>query len=273
MKIIGLATLICFSFFYTEKVIDVINEQDPIMIKINSVKDKYIVKPVEAIINEDTIIPGIVGKEVNAENSYNAMRKIGLFKSNLLEYDNIMPKDTLSNNLDKYIINGNKEFAHVSLILIITKDNINKIDSLDNKHLNLFIDSGVLKKNLAKIKKLSNTSIYSYGDNGRYNKDNLTIDNNLIQRNTKNKGTYCLMLDKNKDNIKQCQNSNMSSLLPLQSDTSSAYNSVKLNLQNGLMMVINTDSKTISELDDIIKYIKSKGYKIVALDKLLNENI
>ena len=38
IKMIGLITLICFSFFYTDKVINVINEQDPIMIKINEVK-------------------------------------------------------------------------------------------------------------------------------------------------------------------------------------------------------------------------------------------
>ena len=31
VKTIGLITLICFSFFYTEQVITVVNEQDPIM--------------------------------------------------------------------------------------------------------------------------------------------------------------------------------------------------------------------------------------------------
>ena len=62
IKMIGLITLICFSFFYTDKVINVINEQDPIMIKINEVKDKYNIPSINATTTKDTIIPGINGQ-------------------------------------------------------------------------------------------------------------------------------------------------------------------------------------------------------------------
>ena len=41
IQMIGLITLICFSFFYTDKVITILNEQDPIMITIMEEKDKY----------------------------------------------------------------------------------------------------------------------------------------------------------------------------------------------------------------------------------------
>ncbi len=37
-QFIGLFTLICFSFFYTEKVVTVLNEQDPIMVEIENKK-------------------------------------------------------------------------------------------------------------------------------------------------------------------------------------------------------------------------------------------
>ena len=37
-QFIGLFTLICFSFFYTEKVVTVLNEQDPIMVEIEKSK-------------------------------------------------------------------------------------------------------------------------------------------------------------------------------------------------------------------------------------------
>ena len=39
IKTIGLISLICFSFFYTETIIDVVWQQDDIMIKINNEKD------------------------------------------------------------------------------------------------------------------------------------------------------------------------------------------------------------------------------------------
>ena len=89
IKLIGLICLVCFSFFYTEKVIDVVNEQDEIMIKLNEVKDKYGYKQIEAIIEEDTIIPGIIGKEIDIDKSYQEMKQVGIYKEMLIEYKDI----------------------------------------------------------------------------------------------------------------------------------------------------------------------------------------
>ena len=82
VKSIGLITLICFSFFYTEKVIDVVSEQDDIMIKIKEVKDNYKIDSVDATISENTIVPGINGREVDIEKSYQNMKQIGIFNEN-----------------------------------------------------------------------------------------------------------------------------------------------------------------------------------------------
>jgi len=41
LKSIGLLALIVFSFFYTDKVMNVVNNQDEIMIKLKSVKINY----------------------------------------------------------------------------------------------------------------------------------------------------------------------------------------------------------------------------------------
>ena len=59
IKVIGLATLISFSFFYTDKVINVISEQDPIMIKINELGANFKEEALDAVITSDTIIPGL----------------------------------------------------------------------------------------------------------------------------------------------------------------------------------------------------------------------
>ena len=104
---LGLITLVCFSFFYTEKTTSVVKELDDIMIKIKEVAPNYNIEVKEAIIKENTIIPGISGKVVDINASYQSMRKLGAFNENYLEYESIKPKELLKNNLDKYIISGN----------------------------------------------------------------------------------------------------------------------------------------------------------------------
>ena len=89
LKLFGLITLICFSFFYTEKVIYVVSEQDPLKIEINESADSYKISPNEAIVDEDTIIPGSNGRVVNIEKSYKKMRKSNIFNNNLLVYDTL----------------------------------------------------------------------------------------------------------------------------------------------------------------------------------------
>ena len=66
-KLTGLLVLFFFSFFYTEKVINVITEQDEIMIKIKENEEKNNIPSTNAIIDKNTITPGISGKETNID--------------------------------------------------------------------------------------------------------------------------------------------------------------------------------------------------------------
>lgn len=86
LKIIGLFCLFCFTFMYTDKIIDVTMEQDKIMLDIKEYENKYNKNPINATIINDTIIPGTVGKYIDKENSYKAMKKIGTFTESLLIY-------------------------------------------------------------------------------------------------------------------------------------------------------------------------------------------
>ena len=76
LKIIGLFCLFCFTFLYTEKIINVSMDQDEIMIKIKDEATHLNTPPTDAIITNDTIIPGKIGKEVSLEPSYKAMKKL-----------------------------------------------------------------------------------------------------------------------------------------------------------------------------------------------------
>lgn len=272
IKMIGLVTLICFSFFYTEKVIDVASVQDEIMIKINQVKDNCKIDVIDATILDDTIIPGINGKEVDVEKSYNEMKQVGIFKEMLLSYKQIELKDSLKKNLDKYVIKANGTKKSVSLVFYINNQQVlENIIKKENVILNLFIDYKLLSTNLNNLDK-NNLFIYAYGDNGVYSNDTLIYSNNLINRNFNNKSLYCITDSKNEKLLTICKNNNMITIIPNILDNNYVYNNIKTNLVNGSIIKLNSTNKTLNEFDTIIDFIKSKGYKIVSLEDLLSEN-
>lgn len=268
IKLLGLLCLICFTFFYTEKIINVTIEQDEIMIKIKEIENKHYIKPINAIIKEDTIIPGNIGTYIDTENSYKQMKKLGYFNESQLTYKNIYPEISIYNNYNKYIINGNPYQKSISLIYIInndkTIDNILSITKNKNTNISFFIDSTFLNNNIDIISKLNNYEIYNYGNNGTYTKDNIIITNNIINNKSNNKSTICLFLEKNQSSLNNCSENKMLSIIP---SIKGNYNDIKNNLQNGSIILINNTK----ELSNIIDYIKSKGYSILPISNTITE--
>lgn len=271
-KIFGIITFLCFSFFYTDRVMNVISDKDPLKQEIINLSNNYKLSSNEAVVSGDTIIPGSNGREVNIDKSYKKMRTGNVFNDKLLVFNVIYPEYKLKDNMDKYIINGNINKKEISIVFIINNDNnINKIISiLDNKKVvsNLFIEYNYLFNNINKIKKYNNHNIYSYSD--KYIYDTLVIANNIITRTMNNKPVYCLSKTKNKNNINVCSYSNMYTIIP---SINGGYNDIKSNLSNGNIILLDTSINTVNELNLIINFINSKGYDIVSLDKLLSENV
>lgn len=267
LKIIGLFCLFCFTFMYTDKIIDVTMEQDKIMLDIKEYENKYNKNPINATIINDTIIPGTVGKYIDKENSYKAMKKIGTFTESLLIYKPIYPEISIYNNYNKYIIKGNPQNNSVSLIYILNNDKT--IDSIlntlksHNTPINFFIDSSFLSNNIHIIDKIKDYEIYNYGNNGKYTKDNLIISNNIINNKSNNKSTYCLFIEKNESSLNYCTNNKMLSIIP----NIKGYLNISNNLSKGSIILINNTK----ELNNIIDYITGKGYKIVPLSNLITE--
>lgn len=259
IKTISLLGLVCFSFFYTDKVINMINKKDPLMIQIEELKEKYQVEPVNAILNDDTIIPGINGKEVDVLKSYEEMKLSGIFREELIVYKNLYPSSSLSNNKDKYIIKGNNNKNKVALLLIL---NIKDIDNIKNNNLTLFLNHKDI--NINNINKLKNNEIYTYGNNGIYTSEILTNDNSIINRLTNNKSTYCLSKDKDNTILEICSQNNMYTIIP---NIIGDYSEIKKEISNGSIILLNN----LNNLKIIEKYITSKGYQIVSLSNLLNE--
>lgn len=268
IKLLGLITLICFTFFYTEKIINVSIEQDEIMIKLKEIKTEHEISPINAIINEDTIIPGKTGQYLDLDTSYKQMKKIGYYEESLLSYQKIYPEISIYNNYNKYITNGNPYQKSISLIYIINNNNTidNILNIIKNKKttISFFIDSSFLNNNIDIISKIKDYEIYNYGNNGKYTKDNIIITNNIINNKSNNKSNYCLFLDKNTNSLNNCNDNKMLSIIP---SITGNYNDIKNNLQNGSIILINNSK----ELSNIIEYIKSKGYSILPLSNIIIE--
>ncbi len=256
---VSLLVLVLFSFFYTDRVMNFINKKDPLMNKIDLLKDKYEVLPVNAILDNNTIIPGVKGKSVDLDKSYENMKVSGIFREDYLVYNDILPSEMLSNNMDKYIIGGNTSSSKVALLVITNYDNIDKIN---NNNITIFLNHKDVSIN--NIKKINKNSIYTYGNNGIYSEEILDNDNTIINRVSKNKSIYCLSMEKNNDTLNICNKKKMYVVIP---SIIGDYLDIKNNLTNGSIILLND----INNLDIIVKYINSKGYMIVPLEELLTE--
>lgn len=274
IQLFGLITLICFSFFYTEKVVTIMQEVDPIMIQI---QDKYhnsriITK--NAIIENDTIIPGISGSEIDIEASYSKMKKYGSYQDKFLVYRRIFPSVTIDKIYDKFIIQGNSNNNNVSLIFVLDNEKyINRLYNIlnNNKTIgNIFIDDNLINYDLGKIMLLANHQLYNYGNNGNYTKENIIINNNILRRTFKNNIPACLTTNKDINTLELC---NYYDIHTYSTDIllNDPYNYIKMNLQKGKIFAIKVNELNLNELDSIIKLIKTKGINIVTLNKLIQE--
>ena len=118
---IGLITLMCFSFFITEKTTMIAKNMDNIMVEIKSNYQKFEFQPKDATINNDEIIPGICEKKVNINKSYNEMKKIGMYDEKLYQYNYQNPNQNLLNNYDKYVIKGNSFKNYIYFFILDNK--------------------------------------------------------------------------------------------------------------------------------------------------------
>ncbi|MDO5568820.1 MAG: hypothetical protein Q4G04_01745 [bacterium] len=275
-KTIGLLSLICFSFFYTDKTVTVVKNQDPIMIKIMTEQEKYFVEPISAIKSGNTITPGLNGKKIDVEKSYNSMKKMGTYNSNLLQFTSIYPDISIFDNYNFYISLSPLSKNKVSLIFKVkSDDNIDDIIKLANTKniaFNFFVDSTWLNNNTSKLKLIANNNVYNYGFNGKYTKDVLLINNNIINKLSNNKSLYCYSEIENKDILKLCSDNKMHTIIPSVITKNNPYSSIKNNLQSGSIISFDINDNNIKQLNVIVDYIIQKGYDIITLSDLLDED-
>ncbi len=274
---IGLGVLVCLSFIYTEKASYIIIDNDDIMKKIKEEKKCCELKPVNAIIEGNTIIPGIKGKEVNELASYHKLKKLGEFNQRLLEYKETTPNISVENNYNKYIISGNKSKREISLIFKVTgNDDINNIlNKLNNKNIkvNFFIDSIWLENNNELFLSIINDGhiIGNLSYNLNYNHSDFIWINTTIKKLGNQNQNYCYNEDEDPITLKICSINKSYTVRPTLINSKYPALETKDKLKNGLILSYSINNILDDELDHIINSIYNKGLKIVTLPELLKE--
>lgn len=277
IQIIGISILACFSFYYTEKLIDISKSKDSLMQTIVSNQDKYTVASVSATVKGNKIIPGIRGYKVNVNKSYNNMKRLGIFNEYFLVYDEVHPKLSIDSIYNKYIIAGNKNKRNVSLLFTSNDNEVIKkaINILDNKKVvgNFFIDGYWGENNIELLNRITsnNNFLGNLGYNNEYDNPSILYTNSLISRITKQSKLYCLLDNENEKILNICKNKKMWTIVPTLNLSDNLYSSIKNDIANGSIILIKLDSNNVKELEVAINYLKQKGYNILSLDKLLEE--
>lgn len=279
LTIVGICLLTIFSFYYTNKIIEFSKSKDLIMIEIMNNKDNYNKISIDALINNNYIIPGSEGLEVDIDKSYNKMKKLGKYNENLYVYNIVKPTISIKDNYDKFVINGNITKKEVSLVFktedLKNIENINKILFNNNVSATFFIDGNIKDDdiNILKILDESNNYFGNLGYNKKYSIKTIKYTNALLDRIDDDNHNYCYVEKDDINVLKTCSEVKMYTIKPMVVSNIFPFTYIKQNLENGKIFSLDTNSYTLKQLDLIIKYVRQKGYDFVTLEEILNEKI
>jgi len=251
-KYMGLASILLFGFYYTEKMSNIVINNSSLVKEIQDNSEEYNVKSVSAIIEDDYIIPGLNGYSVNVLKSYDNMRFLNTFNSYYLEYDIIKPSISIENNKDKIIKYGNKNKNAVALIV----ENNNEI-------INYSKEKKISITRLVTLETYDKNAIFEQinNDSNNFSKLNSLLNNRNINKN------ICYINENIKDVCIKEKNYLVESSLSLNN-----YNiaSIKENIKSGYIIYIN-DNVSLVDFKIIIRQIYYQDLDIINLSDLIKE--
>jgi hypothetical protein len=251
--------------------IELVKEKDPIMKSIRKTDDKYKIDSIDALIIDNNIIPGKVGKEIDYKKSYSKMKQYGNYNEVLTVLKDVKPAISIDDNYDKYIISGNKEKRSVALVFKVYKDtDINmvlKILEKDKVNANFFIDGTFLENNVLTLKSMKNHEINILSYNNSYDKSLFETSISYLENILEKDVNYCM----GEEVLKLCSKLKLHTIKPTISIKNNLYREVKNNIDNSMIISIDINNYNLKELSSTIDYIKGKGYKIELLSDLLSE--
>lgn len=277
-NIVGVIFLTVFSFYYTDKMVDLSKSKDSIMQDIIAFKEKYEIEHVDAKIINDYITPGINGKKVDIDKSYNKMKELGYYNENFYIYNTEKPDISITKNYNKFIVGGNPFNNKVALVFNLTdNNNLNSILYILKENdvvANFFIDGKYFMNDLTSIQNIVNGNhfIGNLGYDGKYEKTSIKNTNALIDKFVSYDKDFCVVSENNYDTLDICSDLKMYTVKVIDVLNTTPYLFIKENLKSGGIYELDNNNYTIEELGIIIKYIKQKGYDIVSLEELVSED-
>ncbi len=275
---IGMISLVCVSFFFTEKTARVVKETDEIMVEIKKASETHINKSIDAVIKEDTIIPGIYGGVIDEGKSYEKMKRVGSYQENLLVYKKIMPSISIEKNFDKYIISGNPK-KNMATLLFLVKDNddTTKIENIlkqKNVKASFFVDGNWFENHNDKIYEWINKdhTVGNLSYHMDYTNSSFVWMDTIIKRVGNQQVSFCYNEKPNKEALKICAMNKNYTVRPTIVVSKSPLSEIKENLKAGSIIALSINQTVEKELPIIIEYIKGKGYKLENLYHHLEES-
>ena len=277
IEILFACLLVFASFFYTDKAVSMMEDKDPVMIKIKKEKKSLEEESINAKVNGEYLVPGYSGLVVDLDKSFNKMKKYGGYNESLIVFKESTPTISVDEYYDKYIVSGNGFTNYISLVFEITdKELLPKIKDIlkeNGVRATFFVDGLLLKEDNILITSLLQDfhEIELLNYKGSY--DRLIFEEALdtLQVIANKRGKYCLAKYDQKEILELCSKEKMHTIIPTIQISSNPYLSLKGKLREGSIISITPTKENISELDVVIKYIKQRGYTLDTLEQLLSE--
>lgn len=272
-QVIGIAFLTCFSFYYTDKMVEISKSKDPLMIEIVSKQDDFNTYKMESVIYDDYILSGTKGKVVNVKESYMKMKNLGKYNENLYVYKEDLPNDLIKDNLDKFIIGINTDRQDISLVFRVSDcNNIDKILTIlsdNNIKATFFIDGKIIELYPYIVNSIIKQGHYigNYGYDMKYNDTDLSKTNKILKKYSNYDIRYCYTDEVDYDILNTCKNNKMNTIKPKYVYDNYLYDNIKKDLKKGNIYSLGTNNYIVNELDTMIKYIKQRGYSFKTLEQ------
>ena len=251
-KLIGIMSLLVFSFYLTDFVTELAINSNPLMEVIKNNSKDYLIESVNATIRDNTIIPGIKGKKVNEMESFLNMKDFGNFNNNYLIYDGIKPDISIEDYKDKIIISGNKNIRQLSILI---KDN------------ELLLD--YLKQNKIKYSKLNNMdNIIDLNENINIENEKDRFNNYDVILNKKNLNKKICLI--NYSNIESCKEKEYYLVKANQHLKNSNISNIIKDLENGSIILID-DNLTIENFRLFQNKVINRDLNFVYLSEIIKE--
>lgn len=227
--------------------------KSPIMQSINEVEERYVVKATNALVEDQYIVPGIMGRMVNKTKSYVNMKAFGIFNEYYLIFDDIKPDISLEDNKDKVIKEGNKSKKAVALLLEDGNETIKKYLKENKIPADLLIQEATYEHN-------------NYFEQINNDKEKYKNVESLLNKNNQNKN-ICYSKEIDKEYCRKEQKYLIEETFTLGSNN---IVEVKNQLDSGAIILIKKNA-TLDHLKLLVKEINFKGLNIVPVSKLISE--